>query len=376
MLVIGLMSGTSADASDVALVRIEGSPPLLEWEVCAHLSLPHPADLRAEILACCRPETGSVDRICSLNARLGEVFADAALELCRRANIPISQVDLIGSHGQTIWHNPSGPWASTLQIGEAAVIAERTGCPVVSNFRPRDMAAGGQGAPLIAYVDVLLLTHPHKVRVAQNIGGIANLTYIPPAGQSGAFAFDTGPGNMLIDDIVMRLSDGRLSYDKDGEIAAEGQIDQSLLDRLLGHPYLQLQPPKTTGRELFGAQLGSELWEQAKQTGLRPVDLVATLTAFTAHSIARSYRELLPHLPNEVIVSGGGVHNPVMMSHLRELLPECNIFTSEELGLPSDAKEAVAFALLAYETWHRRPSNFPPATGAKRAVILGDITFA
>lgn len=376
MLVIGLMSGTSADASDVALVRIEGSPPQLEWEVCAHLSLPHPTDLRAEILACCRPETGSVDRICSLNARLGEVFAEAALELCRSTGIPISQVDLIGSHGQTIWHNPSGPWASTLQIGEGAIIAERTGCPVVSNFRPRDMAAGGQGAPLIAYVDVLLLTHPHKVRVAQNIGGIANLTYIPAAGQPRAFAFDTGPGNMLIDDIVMRLSQGRLSYDKDGEIAAEGQIDQALLASLLDHPYLKLPAPKTTGRELFGAQLGAELWETAKQKGLRPVDLVATLTAFTAQSIARAYRELLPQLPDEVIVSGGGVHNPVMMGHLRELLPECRLFTSEELGLPSDAKEAVAFALLAYETWHRRPSNFPPATGAKRAVILGDITFA
>lgn len=376
MLVIGLMSGTSADASDAALVRIEGEPPSLTWEVCAHFSLPHSADLRAEILACCSPTTGSVDRVCNLNARLGEVFAEAALELCRTAGIEIGQVELIGSHGQTIWHNPTGPWAGTLQIGEAAIIAERTGCHVASNFRPRDMAAGGQGAPLIAYVDLLLLSHPNKLRVAQNIGGIANLSYIPPAGQAGAFAFDTGPGNMLIDDAVMRLSDGRLSYDKAGEIAAEGQIHQNFLSSLLAHPYLKLPPPKTTGRELFGAQFGAELWQEAKQKGLPAVDLVATLTAFTAHSIADAYRELLPQLPDEVIVSGGGVHNATLMGLLRELLPECEICTSEDLGLPSDTKEAVAFALLAYETWHRRPSNYPPATGAKRSVILGDITFA
>jgi anhydro-N-acetylmuramic acid kinase len=376
MLVIGLMSGTSADASDAALVRVEGSPPDLRWEVCAHLSLPHPADLRAEILACCSPATGNVERICSLNARLGEVFADASLELCRRAGIAISEVELIGSHGQTIWHNPSGPWAGTLQIGEAAIIAERTGCHVVSNFRPRDMAAGGQGAPLIAYVDLLLLGHPHRIRVAQNIGGIANLSYIPPTGQAGSFAFDTGPGNMLIDDAVMRLSDGAMSYDTDGAIAAEGQIDQQLLSSLLAHPYLQLPPPKTTGRELFGAQFGAALWQAAQQRGMRPIDLVATLTAFTAHSIAEAYRRFLPRMPDEVIISGGGVHNTTLMEQLRELLPETQLFSSEDLGLPSDAKEAVAFALLAYETWHRRPSNYPPATGAKRSVILGDITFA
>ncbi len=375
MNIIGLMSGTSADGTDAALVRVEGAPPALRWQVLAHGAFPHSPELRAEILACCGPAHGTVDRICTLNSWLGHIFADAALALVDQANIAIREVDLIGSHGQTVWHNPDGRWPGTLQIGAAAIIAERTGLPVVSNFRPRDMAAGGQGAPLVAYVDALLLAHPERVRVAQNIGGIANLTFVPSAGQAGAFAFDTGPGNMVIDDAVNRITGGALAYDRDGEIAAEGHIDHALLNRLLAHPYLAQQPPKTTGRELFGARFGAEVWQWACDAKLAPADLVATLTAFTAHSIARAYRELLPRMPDEVIVSGGGAANPTLMALLRTLLAPTNVLSSDAVGLPSDAKEAVAFALLAYETWHRRPSNLPAATGARRAVVLGDITF-
>ncbi|MBN2392897.1 MAG: N-acetylmuramic acid 6-phosphate etherase [Anaerolineae bacterium] len=436
MIVIGLMSGTSADGADAAIVRLEGAPPALSWEVLGHTHVPHPAALRDEIFACFRPETGSVDRLCRLNFALGRAFGEAALWAIDEAGLTPAQADLIGSHGQTVWHIPpeispqstqrsqrfydtsalsassaveeadccASPLdgtegGATLQLGEPAVIAEMTGIPVVSNFRTRDMAAGGHGAPLVAYVDALLLTHPTLTRATQNIGGIANVTYLSPQSlvispqspitsskspvpnpqspitdYQSPFAFDTGPGNMLIDYAAHRATDGALTFDRDGALAARGYVDDMLLHDLLREPYLHQSPPKTTGRELFGAQFGARAWERGMARGLAPEDIVATLTAFTAASIAQAYRNFLPTMPDEVIVSGGGACNPTLMVMLRGQLPGIRVIPSDDVGLGVEAKEAVAFAVLAYETWHGRPGSLPAATGARHPVILGNIT--
>ena len=375
MIVVGLMSGTSVDGVDAVVVRLTGAPPALDWQVLHHTHMPYTADLRQRIFAAFRPETGSVDDLCRLNFALGRAFADAALQAIDAAGLNPEQIALIGSHGQTLWHEPEGPDASTLQLGEPAVIAEQTGIPVVSNFRTRDIAAGGQGAPLVAYVDALLLTHPERVRAAQNIGGIANVTYLPPAGdKEGAFAFDTGPGNMLIDDAARRATEGDWAYDCDGALAAKGTVDAELLAALLDDAYLQQALPKTTGRERYGAQFGGRIWTQARERGLVPEDIVATLSAFTAASIERAYRDFLPRFPDEVIVSGGGARNSTLMAMLRQRLAPAAVIPSDEIGMAVEAKEALAFAVLAYETWHRRPGNLPAATGARRPVILGSIT--
>ena len=381
MLVIGLMSGTSADGIDAALVELNGAPPALHWRILHHLLKPYPAGLREEVFACFRPEHGRVDRLCALNFALGDAFADAALACMAAAGVSTSDVSLIGSHGQTMWHNPSGKNASTLQLGEPAVIAERTGLPVVSNFRARDVAAGGQGAPLVAHVDRLLLSHPTLARTALNIGGIANFTWLPPlqsapgvASQPEAFAFDTGPGNMLIDDAVRRASAGAHDFDRDGAMAASGQANDELFEELMDHPYLLAKPPKTTGREVFGAQLGEQVWQRGHALGMKAQDIVATLTLFTAASIAHAHRTFLPRLPDEVIVSGGGARNSTLMRHLQAQLAPARVCASDEMGVSVESKEAVAFAVLAYETWHNRPGNLTAATGAARAVVLGSIT--
>jgi anhydro-N-acetylmuramic acid kinase len=376
--VIGLMSGTSADGIDAALVDVSGEADDLKWEVLAFVEMPYPESVRQSILALCEADTGRVDAICAMNFALGEWFADAALAVCQKAGFSPSDVDAIGSHGQTIHHLPNvmmvadKPVRSTLQIGDPAVIAERTGMTIVSNFRARDMAVGGQGAPLVPLVDYKLFRSKDVGRVLLNIGGIANITVLPKAcALDDVFAFDTGPGNMVMDGVVLKVTQGTMAYDLNGQIAQNGTPIQEVLAYHMQHPYFLKPPPKSTGRELFGRQVVEELIGKSDSAG----DLVATATAWTAQSIADAiFRFVRPVCAvDELIVSGGGAKNPVLMSYLREAL-EMQVKTSDDLGLQSEAKEAVAFALLAYESLCGRPGNVPRVTGASKSVVLGSIT--
>jgi anhydro-N-acetylmuramic acid kinase len=353
------MSGTSLDGIDVAIVEIRGR----NIETIGFQTTAYSDRLRARLL---KPE--DIREVSRLNFELGELYAKAVLRAVRS----YGPVELIGCHGQTIYHEGG---KHTLQIGEAAVIAERTGAPVVSNFRAGDIAAGGQGAPLVPYVDYLLFRHPKRTRIALNIGGIANLTAIPPAAAPDqVIAFDTGPGNMVIDALAQEFSKGKLRCDRDGRIAATGKPDLRLLDHLLAGRYYRQRPPKSAGREQYGA----EFVQRLKQSGLPMRDLIATATALTARSIAlavREYRTGSIDLGSiDLIVSGGGIHNPRIMGMLAGYLPGVAISTSTDHGIDADAKEAIAFAVLAHETWRRRPSNLPSATGARHAAILGSIT--
>lgn len=371
-LVIGLISGTSVDGIDAALVRIRGGGPGVAL-VCEHFATyPFAPATREAIFRLFRPETSNVVDVCRMNFVLGEAFAAAALRLMAEAGVRPGQVDLIGSHGQTVWHEPAPVEAggavcrSTLQIGEPAVIAERTGIVTVADFRVRDVAAGGQGAPLVPYLDYCVLRHERLHRATQNIGGISNVTYLP-AGCSAAevLAFDNGPGNMIIDALCSQYFDQ--PYDKDGAIAAAGRVDAALLAELLAHPYFAQEPPKTTGRELFGVQFARELAGRGS-----PADLIATATAFTARSIADSYRRFLGRV-DEVFVGGGGARNPVLMRMLAEALPGVRVGTHEAVGINSDAKEAIAFALLANDCILGLTTNVPGATGG-RPVVMGKVS--
>lgn len=377
MIGIGLMSGTSADSIDAACVRFEGAPPRLDWELLSFVTLPMTAELRQEIFAAFRPETGTVDKLCQLNFTLGEWFAKASLEAVKAANLTPAQVDFIGSHGQTVWHIPpnSGEGvASTLQLGNPAVIAERTGITVVSDFRSRDMAAGGQGAPLVPFVDNLLLSHPTLSRAVQNIGGIGNVTWLPAGDAGEAFGFDTGPGNMLLDRAAEVLTQGQMHCDMDGKMAFAGNVQENFLQKWMSEePYFTRKPPKSTGRELFGVQRCDVYLKE--MAGLPKEDILATLTAFTARSTAEAYKNFLPALPDEVLLCGGGARNPAIAAMLQKELPTSRIGRTEDAGLPGDSKEAVAFAVLGYETMNRRPGNLPAATGASGPVVLGSITY-
>ncbi len=381
------MSGTSADGIDVALVEIRGAGFRIRVRPLAHYTFPYPPRVREAVLAA-SDAVVSTAQIANLNFLLGELFAEAVQRACRLAQVPIQRLDLIGSHGQTIYHQGrprrllGRQIASTLQIGEPALIAARTGVNVVADFRPADIAAGGQGAPLVPYVDYLLYRSPRVSRVALNIGGIANVTVIPAgATPQQVIAFDTGPGNMILDALAAHFSGGRQRYDRNGRLAARGRVDRKLLDKLLRDPYLRRSPPKSAGREQYGAAFVHGLLGAS----LAPQDLMATVTAFTAASIAAGLRRFAggsfarrnkgrPSV--ELIVSGGGLRNPRLMAHLAAFLPEARIRASSDFGIDSDAKEAVAFAVLAYETYHRRPANLPSATGARRPQILGKLVFA
>ncbi len=374
--VAGLMSGTSADGVDVAVVDVRGrAVDLVGFRV-----YPYPPAVRKAVLDLCRPESARLEDICHYNHVLGELFAEAVISLCRDAGISLHSIDLIGSHGQTICHLPQGrrygrrTIRSTLQIGEPAVIAHRTGITTVADFRPRDMAAGGQGAPLVPYADDLLFRHNRLSRVVQNIGGIANLTFLPArCGADDVMAFDTGPGNMVIDGVVRVVTQGGRQYDAGGAMAARGTPDPRLLKEMLGHPFLRRRPPKSTGREQFGQEYCEWLVQRARQQGTSPDDLVATATAFTAITIAQAYRRFLSHRPDEVILCGGGAHNATLVRMLREQLAEVTIRSMDEFAISVDAKEAVSFALLALAAVRGRPNNVPGATGAEKPVILGKI---
>jgi anhydro-N-acetylmuramic acid kinase len=352
------MSGTSLDGIDVAVIDIEGH----DFSVVAYKTTAYPSKLREEILAVSNSTTHTA-AISRLNFVLAEQYARAV----KNCGVPLRTIKLVGSHGQTIYHER----ANTLQIGDGSVLAERLGIPCVSDFRPRDMAAGGRGAPLVPYLDYFMFRDDQLGRVALNIGGIANITAIPKrATPKKVIAFDTGPGNMVVDQLVEIHTRGQRKFDKDGRIAARGKVDKRLLDMLLRRPYFREAPPKTAGREQYGREFIQEL----RQKGLPMVDLIATATAFTPATIATSIQRFVPFRVDELIVAGGGARNPQMMGYLQAFLPNTRVRTTAEFGIDTDAKEAVAFAVMAYETWNRRPSNVPAATGARREVVLGKIS--
>ncbi len=416
LLVLGLMSGTSADGIEAALVCISGAPPYLKSKLLGHASLPIPKPIRAQIFRVAEGTPLPAAEISQLNFRLGELFADAAIAAAKKLRVPLSRLDLIASHGQTIFHqgpsrsfsplpplaghSPLSPVPSTLQIAEPSIIAARTGITTIADFRPADMAVGGQGAPLVPFADYLLYRHAKLGRVSLNLGGIANVTVIPAhAKPADVFAFDTGPANMLIDALVSHFTHNRQRFDKNASLARRGHISNALIYRLMKDPYLKLRPPKSTGREYFGAPYVKDLLDFARKREIKPADVLYTVTHFTAASVVDALRRfVLPkHKISQLIVSGGGTRNPLLMDQLRLLLRiaslspsrhsrlrratrhfphnSIEVIPSTHFGVPEQSKEAYAFALLAYETFHHRPSNLPSATGARRPAILGKISY-
>ncbi len=441
LLVLGMMSGTSADGIDTVLVKISGAPPNLKINLLHHGHQHFPPSVRKEILRVAEQNPLTPAEFSQLHARLGYVYAEAALSAFKKFRISSKKVDLIANHGQTIFHQPparsSSPlvhpermrWAtipSTLQLGDGSIIANLTGIPTVSDFRPADMALGGQGAPLVPFADYLLYRHPKLGRVSLNLGGIPNITIIPASAKpQDIFAFDTGPANILIDALVQLFTRGRQRLDKNARLASRGHINNALIYRLMKDPYLALHPPKSTGREYFGAAYVKDLLGFARKHDIRPADVLYTVTYFTAASVVDAlHRFVLPkHEIAQLIVSGGGASNPLLMLQLQTLLRPAllqnavplsrrsftlsrggappvhrdrtrsstrplraeskghffhpiELIPSSQFSIPGEAKEALAFALLAYETFHHRPSSIPSATGASRPAILGKISYA
>jgi anhydro-N-acetylmuramic acid kinase len=385
MTVAGIMSGTSADGIDVSLVRIEAAKPRPKLTLLVHEGFAFPAPLRRAVLAAMNARSTSTAELARLSWRLGLAYAEAVLATAKRHNV---KLDLIGCHGQTLYHQPraekylGSQFACTWQAGEAQVVASSLGVPVVSNFRPADMLAGGQGAPLVPLLDYVLFAGSKRGRVLQNIGGIANLTAIPAGtGPDQVIAFDSGPGNMVIDALAHQLF--HKPYDRNGAIAAKGAVLTPVLADALRNPYFQLKPPRTAGREQFGREYAAKFLAGCQRHSARPEDALATATALTAETIARSYKRFCKRKMQtgsgvDYIVSGGGARNRTLMAMLAQRLEPmgCELATSNDFGLPAEAKEAAAFALLAWQTWHHLPGNVPAATGARRPVILGQVTYA
>ncbi len=385
MTVAGVMSGTSADGIDVAVVRIAAAKSRPRLVLLAHEGFAFSAALRRAVLAAMNASSTSTAELARLNWRLGIAYSEAVLATLKRHNV---ELDLIGCHGQTFYHQPrpakylDRQFACTWQAGEAQVIASALGVPVVSNFRPADMLAGGQGAPLVPLLDYAMFADSKRGRVLQNIGGIANLTAIPAgAGPDRIIAFDTGPGNMVIDALAQKLLDK--AFDRNGSIAADGVVLKPMLAHALRNPYFQLKPPRTAGREQFGREYAAEFLADCLRRSPRPEDAMATATALTAETIVQSYKQFCKRkMQNgsgvDYIVSGGGARNHTLMAMLAQRLEPmgCDLAVSNDFGLPAEAKEAAAFALLAWQTWRHLPGNVPAATGAKRPVILGQVTYA
>jgi anhydro-N-acetylmuramic acid kinase len=381
--IAGLMSGTSLDGIDAVVIDIAARGQRAAVKVVAFETIPWPLSVRQDLLRLCTPRGGTTADICHFNFLIGRLFAEALIRTCRKHRIALGSIDLVGSHGQTIWHQPNGrsfgraPIASTLQIGEPAIIAQLTGITTIADFRTADIAAGGQGAPLVPFSDFVLFRHPSKSRAIQNIGGIGNVTYLPAQCTiNDILAFDTGPGNMVIDGLVSLLTKGKRAYDPDGRFAAKGRVNDKLLAQMLKHPFFRKRPPKSTGREEFGILYCQEILKQARCSKLRDEDLLATATGFTARTIADAYRRFLPRLPDEIYLAGGGAHNATLVRMFADLVPGFPIRNTDILGIPIDAREAVAFAILARATALGRPNNVPSATGAKRPVILGKLVQA
>jgi len=381
-LAIGLMSGTSLDGMDAVLLEIGGSALSIRVKFLDSLTLPYNEEVHSILMKAVMGEEGGSRLICRLNFLLGEIAAEACLELCGKAGIKPSMVDFAGSHGQTVFHqNEPVSFAGrtirgTLQIGEASVIAEKIGCPVVSDFRVRDMAAGGQGAPLVPYTEYLLYRSEKKTVALQNIGGIGNITLLPVGCKAADIvAFDTGPGIMVIDAIARSLLG--TPWDDEGRNAAAGKVHAGLLDWMLAgdKDYLEKRPPKSTGRERYNDGFIRTLLNRAKETNLSTNDILATVTRYTAETISFGIKKFCSPLPEELYVSGGGLHNKTLMASIRELLGGCAVHSGDELGIPADAKEAAAFAILANEAIFGLCNNAPAATGASHPVVMGKISF-
>ena len=390
MIVAGVMSGTSADGIDVAIVRIGGRARTLHLRLLKHRHFAYPTQTRQIILNAMNAASATVAGLARLNFLLGDLYAEAVQKTVQRARI---KIDLIGCHGQTLYHQGNrSPFLgrqiiATWQTGESSILAARLGVPVISDFRPADMAAGGKGAPLVPLLDIAYYSHPKRLRVLQNIGGIANLTVLPsgtnPGHMERVIAFDTGPGNMVIDACAQQLL-GK-SFDTNGAVAAHGKVNESALRRALAHPFFRSKPPKTAGREEFGREFVAQFLRWCGRRA-SAADVLATATALTAESIGKAVREALAILKfrtplrgrdGEYIVSGGGAKNRTLMRIIAANVQPLgfHVLTSDELGMPAEAKEAVAFALLAYQTWNRLPGNVPAATGAGRPAVLGKVSF-
>jgi anhydro-N-acetylmuramic acid kinase len=372
MRVIGLMSGTSGDGVDAAAVEIGDERPRPSVRLIAHVHRAYPAPLRATILAAGEGESLTAADVARLRVRIGEEHADAAVACANAAHLALEDVDAVATHGQTVAHLPDERPRATLQLIDAARIVEATRVPVVTDFRSADMAAGGEGAPLVPFGDWIVFTHGTTSRAILNIGGIANVTVLPAnATRDDVLAFDTGPGNMPIDAVVARATEGRQAFDEDGALAARGRVDAPLVERALGHEYFARTPPKSTGREAFGADFADALVESGR--GLEPADLVASATAVSARSIADALSRFVPVKLDEVFVAGGGARNPTLMAMLTDALDGIPIRDSSALGIPPEAREALAFAILGAFALRGEPNTLPRVTGARRATVGGAV---
>lgn len=375
-LAAGIMSGTSLDGIDVVIAKISGYDENTKINVIASKTFDFPKHIKNKINTAMDLAKSNVQLITSLNFELGEIFANCVIELCNEIKLDSSQLDFIASHGQTIWHEPNKSenfYSSTLQIGSGAVISELTKTTVVSNFREKDIAAFGQGAPLVPFADEILFKNENKTIALNNLGGIANLTLLPKDKNLAKLAFDTGPANMMIDYAMNKLFD--LKYDENGNTARSGKVIKGLYDEVMSLNYFNLTPPKSTGRELFGNSYTESLINKYRYN--KPKDIVHTLTLITIDSIVNSYKKIMKDYGNidEIIFSGGGVHNSFILDEIQKRLPNTKILKSSDYGIDVDYKEAIAFIILGNQTLNKRPANAIYATGAKRAVILGQINY-